>query len=546
MRCYYNFVKRNKKILESRLVKMAKTHFPKLNEKAHKGYVLNLRLSTDEEKWVNNCFTASRYAWNLFLGLEEYLYLDNMKKNHPDQFKELESKAYDNDNPKNPYRQQLQQFNEYTKYADNVEVLDAARPQIEKALQRITKYNETHPEKPQPLEVAHLSNYDMKTIITELKKRHKGEKDYPLSLPHVAATVPRSAVADLDTAYQAFWRNLKQSPDRAGKPRFKSRFASQACAFTEGVRRLALHQDHLGMLLSIPRIGNVMAHSKRHLPKGIVKQLHIIREPNGRIHASMTLEQKTATPLNLNKVKDFETVGLNMNYSDNVVTLSNGKTYQMDFAKLEHAQSRVDYWSKHLSIRKNHYDKEYAILKNKLAKTKQLDQLPAYNPYTVSGVRKAQHARANAHARLANLRKYWWTQVVTELTRKYKVIYVPKYNVVSLKDKSQRNKKLLNLSGIGLLLPMLKAQARKNGCHIVETESKYVTQTCHYCGKINTSVFGTKDCPKHYTKPTWTCEHCGHTLKLHVNAAINAKLMGLDAFKADQEAQAEYVAKHSK
>lgn len=525
---------------------MAKTHFPKLNEKAHKGYVLNLKLHDDEAEWVNNCFTASRYAWNLFLGLEEYLYLDNMKKNHPGQFKELESKAYDNENAKNSYRHQLEQYDDFTKYADNAEVLDAAQPQIEKALKRIEKYNETHPEKPQPVEVAHLSDYDMKTIITELKKRHKGEDNYPLTLAHVAATVPRTAVGDLETAYQAFWRNLKQNPERAGKPRFKSRFAAQACGFTEGVKRLALHQDHFGMLLAIPRIGEVEAHSKRHLPKGIVKTLRIVREPNGRLHASMSLEQKTATPLNLAKVQDNETIGLNMNYSDNVVTLSNGKTYQMDFAKLEHAQSRVDYWSKRLSVRKNHYDKEYAILKDKLAKTKHLDQLPAYNPYTVSGVRKAQHARANAHARLANLRKYWWTQVVTELTRKYKVIYVPKYNVVSLKDKSRRNKKFLNLSGIGLLLPMLKSQACKNSCHIVETDSKFVTQTCHYCGEISTTVFGTKDHPKQYTKPTWTCEHCGKTLKLHENAAINAKLMGLAAFKDDQQAQAEYIAKHRK
>lgn len=516
---------------------MTKASYPKVNDKANKGYLLNLILTDEQREILNNCFRASRYAWNLFLGLNEYLYLENLQENHPDKFNELKVKAYDNANPKNSYRRQLKFFNQYLAYAENQEVYEIAQNQIKRGLKRIEKYNLAHPDKPQPVEMPHLSEYDMKTIITALKKRHQGEPGYELTLSHVAATVPRSAVADLDKAYQAFWRNLKRDSKRAGKPRFKSRFASQTCGFTEGVKALALHQDNHGMLLSVPKVGKIKCHSKRHIPKGIVKQLRIILTPNGHIHASLTMEQKTATPLNLNKVQDAQTMGLNMNYSDNVVTLSDGTTYQMDFAKLEYAQSRVDYWSKHLAMRKNRYDKRYAILKNKLTKEKKLYQLPVYNPYSVSGVRKAQHARANAHARLANLRKYWWTQLVTELTRKYKILYVPKYNMMSLKAKDKHNKRLLNLSGIGLLLPMLKAQSRKNGCHIIEVDSPYVTQTCHYCGTVNTSIFGTKDKPKVYTKPTWVCEHCHRELKLHQNAAINAKKFGTDQFIADRNAQ---------
>src|SRR5699024_1510083 len=107
---------------------------------------------------------------------------------------------------------------------------------------------------------------------------------------------------------------------------------------------------------------------------------------------------------------------------------------------------------------------------------KQLDQLPEHNPYSVRGVREARHARAKAHQKLANTRKYWFTQIVTELTRQYRVIYTPKYNVTKIKQTTKYGKHKLDLIGLGMFNQMLHTQSRKNGCLIIEVNPVYATQ----------------------------------------------------------------------
>ena len=67
--------------------------FPKTNEKSYKGYKLNLILTDEQKQQLQKAFEASRYTWNIFLALNEYLYHKNMHDNHPDQWQRLLDKS---------------------------------------------------------------------------------------------------------------------------------------------------------------------------------------------------------------------------------------------------------------------------------------------------------------------------------------------------------------------------------------------------------------------------------------------------------------------
>ena len=511
-----------------RRILMSNLAFPQNSDKAYKAFNIELKLNEQQLETLRHNFDASRWAWNSLLALNKYLYTDFLKNHDPEKFNEL----VENAKVKKYAQQQLDFYNNFLKNASNKEILEIAQPIINTQLQRNLK-------KDKNAGVKYLSNFDMKKIITQARKYYKDDPNHPLHFKDIAVTVPRTATSDLDLAWQAFWRNLKTNPEKAGQPKFKSRFQRNQCGFTEGVKPNAFSNKKHQRFISIPKLGKVAYHHKRHTPAGQVKTLRIYETPTGRIMMAVTIKQDTSTPMNLKKIQPQQMIGINLNYSDNVITLSNGKTYTPDWDRLEYLQSRIDYWSKHLDMRKNRYEEHYAKLKNKLTKEKQLDQLPEHNPYSVRGVREARHARAKAHQKLANTRKYWFTQIVTKLTRQYRVIYTPKYNVTKIKQTTKYGKHKLDLIGLGMFNQMLHTQSRKNGCLIIEVNPAYATQKCHECGQVDIQHFGTTKHPKKYTKPTWECPNCHAHNQLHVNAAINTMKEGLEDFDKLASQQAE-------
>lgn len=518
---------------------MAKVSFPKASETAYKGYVVKLDLTEEQKKQLDKCFEASKFAWNLFLGLNEYLYHKNMHDNHPDKWQELVDRSAElavkkvkNNRP----QREIDAYNDYLKEADHKEVYELAQPLIQKQLARLEKLNEKR-KKPVAVEVARLGHYDMCNIITQLKKAH--DKDYILNDPKVAATVPRTAVKTLDASYQAFFNNISHGRyDLAGKPR--PMYRSTSCGYTEGVKPHSLYQNKHGMKLQVPKIGFIVARTSRHLPAGKVKTIRLRHTPAGRYYASLSIQQGSNSPLNLSRIPKSKMVGVNLNYSrNNVVTLSNGEVYTLNFDKLEKAMEYTQRQSKKLSVRKNRYEERYAKLKNQLKAEDKLDQLPEFNYDSVRGIREARHTRAKAFNHLDNLRKYEWDEITTKLAREYQLIVIPKLSIRSMAARNPYGKKLLNLSSLGTFSLLLHQKGRKYGCHVIEVDPAYTTQTCHYCGKVATDIFGSKDHPHKYTKHSWICPNCGETLDLHENAAVNVLSKGMDQLGKDAKAQQE-------
>ena len=65
---------------------------------------------------------------------------------------------------------------------------------------------------------------------------------------------------------------------------------------------------------------------------------------------------------------------------------------------------------------------------------------------------------------------------------------------------------------------MLKHQASKSGCIVVDVTEEYTSKTCSKCGHIHTKLGGSKK---------FKCPECGHTLDRDVNGAFNILLKAL-------------------
>lgn len=512
--------------------------FPKTNEKSYKGYKLNLILTDEQKQQLQKALEASRYTWNIFLALNEYLYHKNMHDNHPDQWQRLLDKSAElalKNVKRNPFQREIDDYNNFLKDANYAELYELAQPFIQKDLERIQQKNQTRKKK-LPEEVQRLSNFTMANMITQLKKKH--DKSYILNDPAVASAVPRAAVQNLDRAYQTFFSNIKHGRySLAGKPRFHSKWQPGSCGYNIGVNPRAIRQSKEGMTLLIPKLGKVKAHSKRHLPAGKVKTLRVRQTPAGQYIASLTIQQGTGPALRLDKVPRSKMIGINLAFSrSRVLTLSNGEVMTLDFDKLEAAFARTQKWSKKLSVRKNGYDKRYAELKTKLESENRQEEIPAFDYDSVRGIREARHARAKAFQRLSNLRRYRWDLITTQLTRKYQVIVVPKYNLRGLSNANKYSKKLLSLASLGMFNQLLVQKERKYGCQIIEVNPAHTSQVCHVCGQ---KLF---DGPTSRRKEKLRCPSCGAEFDLHQNAAINILNLGMKQLEQDIKAQEEWNA----
>lgn len=467
--------------------------------KTYSAYKVELFPTEEQIFKINQVFEASRYAYNLYLALNKYLY--------------LEKKISDGQKLNNNVKNNEQKFYDDFLMRDDQKLIY----QIAKQLYPTDTY---------------LGAFSMGKINTLFKKQAGAQN--PLNQQAVAETVSRAAFAHLDSAYQAFWRNLKVDPKRAGQPRFKSFFGPKSAGYTIGVKTKPFSRIYNSetkeatTMITVPKIGKIRCHSKRKIPSVIVKTLSISLSNTGRYFLSASVQYDNQ--IKYNSIQPTKVVGIDVNVKkDAYLVLNNGQTLNLDYEKLAKAQAYAEQQDKKLARRRNRYDKEYAIYAHNLKQQGKSELIEPKNYDDVRGCREAAKTKAKAHRRVADIRRYEIDLITTELTRKYNFIAIEKLSVSKMKSKYSAINKATANSGFSILMTLLKQKANKYHCQIIEVDPKYTSTICSHCDENCNRLELT---PEQWLRmDEWVCPNCGHLNLMHVNAAKNILKLGLTKSK---------------
>lgn len=317
--------------------------------------------------------------------------------------------------------------------------------------------------------------------------RHEQDKDLTLLkhaedtlwLCEVDATALQSALKDLDTAYQNFFRGLKQGK-RVGYPKFKSKrthHKSYKCKMSIKVLD--------NKTVQLPKLGKVKCRVSKEV-HGRILSATVSQNPSGKYFVSLCCTDVEIAPLECTD----KVCGVDLGVHDLVIT-SEGVKYPNNkyIAKAE---------------------KKLARLQRQLSRKS-----------------KGSNNRNKARIKVAQLQEYVANQrrdamhkITTELVRSYDVIcvedLVPK-NMV-------RNHKLAKCifdASFSEFRRQLEYKASWYGKVVSVIDRFYPSsQLCSYCG---TQWNGTKN----LAVRSWACPSCGSILDRDINAAINIRNEGL-------------------
>lgn len=282
-------------------------------------------------------------------------------------------------------------------------------------------------------------------------------------------------VADLDRAFQAFFRRVK-SGEKPGYPRFKGKNRFSSFGFKEYGNGFKID----GRRLRLYGIGRIPVRWHGPLPC-TPKTVRIVRKADGW-YAVFTCDVD-ATPL----PPAGRDVGIDVGVASLITTsdgekVPNPKWYQAGQKKLRRQQRRMSRRQK-----------------------------------GGSNWRKAARLVARHHLHVARQRKDILDKIVHGLVQRYAFIAVEQLRIQNMVRNRHLAKSIMD-AGWGYFMNRLHAKAAEAGRVVVGVDPVYTSQTCSSCGQrfpehIDLSV-RTVSCP------------CGLVLDRDVNAAINVLRLG--------------------
>ena len=300
-------------------------------------------------------------------------------------------------------------------------------------------------------------------------RRVKDEKKSNPYATNIHSHVLQVAVADLDKAFQAFFRRVK-SKEKAGYPRFRGYNRFNSFGFKENGNGFKVD----GRRLKLSGIGRVPVRWHRPL-EGKIKSLRIVKKADGW-YAIFACEVE-AKPL----PTTGQSVGVDVGI-ESLLTLSDGtrvenpKWYRKSQAKLR-------------------------VLQRTVARRKKGG----------TNRRKAVKRLQAQHQRIENTRKDCLNKVAHGLIQNYDRIVLENLRIKNMVRNRHLSKSILD-AGWGYLAQRLSHKAECAGREIVFVNPAYTSKTCSGCG----SLF------ENFSLATrWINCGCGLSLNRDHNAAIN-------------------------
>ncbi|MHC1733415.1 MAG: RNA-guided endonuclease InsQ/TnpB family protein [Bacteroidales bacterium] len=297
-------------------------------------------------------------------------------------------------------------------------------------------------------------------------KEEKANNPYAANIhSHVLQVV----VADLDKAFQAFFRRVK-SGETPGYPRFKGRNRFDSFGYKEYGNGFKLD----GRRLKLSGIGRVAVRWHRPI-EGNIKNLRI-RYKAGAWYACFACEMDTQ-PL----PKTGQAVGVDVGISSLLATsdgelIANPKWYRAGQAKLRVLQRRVSRRKKGGSNR-----------------------------------RKAVFALQCHHEHISNQRKDYLNKAAAYLICRYDLIAVENLRIGNMAKNHTLAKSILD-GGWGYLVQQLTHKAVEADRQLVLVNPAYTSKSCSACGAIFEDLS---------LSDRWVTCDCGLSLDRDINAAIN-------------------------
>jgi len=320
------------------------------------------------------------------------------------------------------------------------------------------------------------------TNLYEQKRRFNAMKreQWPW-LYEVPYTVQESAFANLDTAYQNFFRRVKQSLQEPGYPKFKSRKQGIGSFTLRG----SIHVEQ-GQI-KLPRIGWVKLKEREYLPsEQQVKLLSVtISERAGRWYASVQVEEDGPEP-EMGK----DTIGVDLGIS-HLAVCSDGMVFENPKA-LVNAQRKLTRLQREFS-RRSQGGQNWHKTKAKIAR---------------------------CHAKIANVRQHALHQVSHYVTAKAKpeTVVIEDLNVKGMLQNHHLAKAVSDAS-FGELRRQIEYKAKWYGINVVVAGRFWPSsKTCSRCGCVKDNLT--------LADRTYTCDDCGLVIDRDLNAALNLAAYG--------------------
>lgn len=313
-----------------------------------------------------------------------------------------------------------------------------------------------------------------KRVITEAKKTP--ERAW---LGEVSAVVLQQALADLNTAYRAFFASItgKRKGPGIAPPRFRSkRDNRQAIRFTRNARFAVT----AGGRLRLPKIGDVPVRWSRRLPAE-PSSVTVVKDAAGRYFASFVVEAG-AEPLPQTAAE----VGIDLGLTHFAV-LSDGR-------KIDNPR----------------------FLRRAARRLRKAQQALSRKAKGSNNRAKAVARVARAHARVADARRDFAHKLSTQIIRENQAVVVEDLAVKGLAR--TRLARSVHDAGWGRFTAMLAYKAARYGRTLVKADRWFPSsKLCSACGAVAGSM------PLNVR--SWACP-CGAVHDRDVNAAKNILAAG--------------------
>jgi len=310
----------------------------------------------------------------------------------------------------------------------------------------------------------------------EQKRRFNGIKDEQFPwIRKTAYVVTQEAFENLDTAYQNFFRRVKQGAEQKGFPKFKARARTTPSFRVRGVK-----VDH--GRIRLPRIGWVRLKENGYLPIDGAKVLSAtVSQRADRWFVSLQVEEEAPQ----HPRPTGKPIGIDLGIKSRAVC-SNGMILDNPKALYQ-------------------YEKKMARLQRELSRRNKGSQ----------NWHKTKCRIAKLHYRIACVRRHTSHEFTTAVIAKAKPsqIVIEDLNVRGM-VKNHCLAKAVSDSAMGEIRRQLTYKADWHGTEVIEADRWYPSsKTCSECGNVKTLL--------RLSDRKYVCEACGAVIDRDLNAAMN-------------------------